>query len=261
MALPLLERAEGRAFVWASIITAYSTGRMGRLDEARTIAERGYEAHQALTEPFEWHPWTHTFFRAEALAHGGRFGEADELTTEQYQRALEEKSPEAQAWFAWQLAKTAADCGSPRTAAVHGRAAVALFRQLGQPQFESFALGALAQAEALSGDRRRRHRGVGPARRPRAAARPLLRRRPRRRPGLGHGGRPGPAGRRSCCLKEAVALGDEIGDLVGEAIARHTLARLGHAAEVVDGLATLGTSVEGRPRGRPGHARLGPGRQ
>ena len=61
---------------------------MGRLDEARTIAERGYEAHQALAEPFEWHPWTHTFFRAEALAHGGRFGEAGELTTGIRYRAL-----------------------------------------------------------------------------------------------------------------------------------------------------------------------------
>ena len=131
VALPLLERKEGRAFVWASIITAYSTARMGRLDEARTIAERGYEAHQALAEPFEWHPWTHTFFRAEALTHEGRLAEAHHLTTEQYQRALDEKSPEAQAWFAWQLAKTAADCGSPRTAAVHGRTAVAHFRQLG----------------------------------------------------------------------------------------------------------------------------------
>ena len=46
-------------------------------------------------------------------------------------------------------------------------------------------------------------------------------------------------------LKEAVVLGDEIGDLVGEAIARHTLARLGHAAETVDGLAALAGAVEG----------------
>jgi DNA-binding CsgD family transcriptional regulator len=230
--------------VWASIITAYSTARMGRLDEARTIAERGFEAHQALAEPFEWHPWTHTFFRAEALAHGGRFGEAGELTTEQYQRAVDEKSPEAQAWFAWQLAKTAADCGSPRTAAVHGRAAVALFRQLGQPQFESFALGALAQAEALSGD-------------PDAATQALARLDALGLPPVRYYGvdlvvarawamvaaRDLPAA--IVLLKEAVGLGDEIGDLVGEAIARHTLARLGHACEVVDGLAALGTSVEG----------------
>jgi DNA-binding CsgD family transcriptional regulator len=244
VALPLLERGGGRAFVWASIITAYSTARMGRLDEARAIADRGYRAHQALTEPFEWHPWTHTFFRAEALAHGGRFEEAGELTTEQYQRALDEKSPEAQAWFAWQLAKTAADRGSPRTAAVHGRAAVALFRELGQPQFESFALGALAQAEALSGD-------------PDAATEALARLDALGLPPVRYYGvdlvvarawamvaaRDLPAA--IVLLKEAVVLGDEIGDLVGEAIARHTLARLGHASEVADGLATLGPSVEG----------------
>src|SRR5207244_1631704 len=43
----------------------------------------------------------------------------------------------------------------------------------------------------------------------------------------------------------AVGLGEEIGDLVGEGIARHTLARLGHATEVVDGLNALAGSVEG----------------
>ena len=244
VALPLLERAEGRALVWASIITAYSTGRMGRLSQARAIAERGFEAHQALTEPFDWHPWTHTFFQAEALAHEGRFEEARRLTTEQYQRALDEKSPEAQAWFTWQLAKTVDDCGSARTAAVHGRAAAALFRQLGQPQFENFALASLAKAEALSGDAdaaaqvlaRLDALGLPPARYygvdlvvarawAMVAARDL------------------PAA--ILLLKEAVALGDEIGDLVGEAVARHTLARLGHAAEVADGLATLAQSVEG----------------
>jgi DNA-binding CsgD family transcriptional regulator len=244
VALPLLERGEGRAFVWASIITAYSTARMGRLDEARAIAERGYQAHQALTEPFDWHPWTHTFFRAEALTHEGRFAEARHLTTEQYQRALDEKSPEAQAWFAWQLAKTAADCGSPRTAAVHGRTAVAHFRQLGQPQFESFALGALAQAEALSGD-------AG------AAAAALARLDALGLPPVRYYGvdlvvarawamvaaRELPAA--IVLLKEAIDLGEGIGDLVGAASARHTLARLGHAAEVVDGLAALAGSVQG----------------
>ncbi|HMC52463.1 MAG TPA: helix-turn-helix transcriptional regulator, partial [Acidimicrobiales bacterium] len=244
VALPLLERREGRAFVWASIITAYSTGRMGRLAQARAIAERGYEAHRSLTEPFDWHPWTHLFFRAEALAHEGRFEEADRLTTEQYQRAVDDKSPEAQAWFAWQLGKTVADRGSPRTAAVHARTAVALFRQLGRPNFENFALGALAMAEALSGDAeaaglalaRLDALGLPPVRYygvdlvvarawAMVAARDL------------------PAA--IVLLKEAVGLGEEIGDLVGEGIARHTLARLGHATEVVDGLNALAGSVEG----------------
>jgi len=244
VALPLLERRGGRAFVWASIITAYSTGRMGRLAQARAIAERGYEAHRSLTEPFDWHPWTHLFFRAEALAHEGRFEEADRLTTEQYQRAVDDKSPEAQAWFAWQLGKTVADRGSPRTAAVHARTAVALFRQLGRPNFENFALGALAMAEALSGDAeaaglalaRLDALGLPPVRYygvdlvvarawAMVAARDL------------------PAA--IVLLKEAVGLGEEIGDLVGEGIARHTLARLGHATEVVDGLNALAGSVEG----------------
>jgi len=244
VALPLLERAGGRAFVWASIITAYSTGRMGRLAQSRAIAERGYEAHGSLTEPFDWHPWTHLFFRAEALAYEGRFDEAERLTTEQYQRAVDEKSPEAQAWFAWQLAKSVADRGSPSTAAVHARTAVALFRQLGQPNFENFALGALAMAEALSGDAE-------------AAGQALARLDALGLPPVRYYGvdlvvarawamvaaRDLPAA--IVLLKEAVGLAEEIGDLIGEGIARHTLARLGHATEVVDGLGALAGSVEG----------------
>jgi DNA-binding CsgD family transcriptional regulator len=244
VALPLLERAGGRAFVWASIITAYSTGRMGRLTEAQAIAERGYEAHRALTEPFDWHPWTHIFFRAEALAHEGRFREAEALTTEQYQRALDEKSPEAQAWFAWQLAKTVAARGWPRTAAVHARAAAALYRELGRPNFENFALGALALAEALAGN--------APAAAAALARIDALGLPPVRyygvdlvvaRAGAMVAARDLPAA--IVLLKEAIVLGDEIGDLVGEAMARHTLARLGHAAETVEGLVALAGAVEG----------------
>jgi len=243
-ALPLLERAGGRAFVWASIITAYSTGRMGRLTEARAIAERGYEAHQALTEPFDWHPWTHIFFRAEALAHEGRFTEAETLTREQYQQALDEKSPEAQAWFAWQLAKTVADRGSPRTAAVHARTAAALYRQLGRPNFENFALGALALAEALSGDAATAAAALD---RVDALGLPSVRYYAvdlvvaRAWAMVAAGDLPAAI----VLLKRAVALGEEIGDLVGEAVARHTLARLGHAAETLDGLVALASAVEG----------------
>src|SRR5205085_9810172 len=47
-------------------------------------------------------------------------------------------------------------------------------------------------------------------------------------------------------LKEAVGLGEEIGDLIGEGVARHTLARLGHATEMADGLNALAGSVEGQ---------------
>src|SRR5207248_3024185 len=88
LAESLLDRASGRAFVWASIISSHSNSRMGRLERAYQIAERGYEAHLLLKEPFDWYPWIHIFIRNEALIHGGRVDEAFHVATHHYRQAL-----------------------------------------------------------------------------------------------------------------------------------------------------------------------------
>src|SRR5581483_3753871 len=148
---PLLQRATGRALVSVTIQASWALGRSGRLTEAERVAQRGFDAYSTLTDRYDWYPWTHTFFRAEAWAHRGWLDRSYQLSSDQYEQGIRDESPEAQAWFAWQLAKTTADRGFPRTAAVHGRAAVALFRALGRPQFEHFALGSLGTALALAG--------------------------------------------------------------------------------------------------------------
>lgn len=150
-ALPLLERAGGPAYVWASQVASLSLGRSGRLREALDTAERGYLAHTELDEPVESYPWAHIFMRCEALAWAGKFGEAAGLAAEQHQRALAERSPEAQAWFAWQLARFAGERGNLHAAETHGREAVALFRQLSEPQFVCWCLADLATILALAG--------------------------------------------------------------------------------------------------------------
>src|SRR5205814_7773597 len=165
------------------------------------------------------------FARCETLAHAGRFHEAEALATEQYQRALAEQSAEAQAFFAWQLAKTVGDRGHIRTAARLAREAVGHFRALGRPTFVQNALIALATALALG-------------REPDSAAQALalfdeLELSPARWTAVDllearawTAAAADDLPRARAWLEEAAALGEEIGDLVRAAGALHGLARL-----------------------------------
>lgn len=240
---PLLERAGGRALVWASHVASLSLGRLGRISAALDAADKGYAAHIALAEPLEWYPWVHVFMRCEALAWSGRLAEAEQVATQQYHQALAERSPEAQAWFAWHLAKFAGERGNLNIAALHGREAAALFRQLSEPQFVSWCLPHLALILALSGDAQAASQtlstldslgtppghfmGVDPlqARAWTAVAAGDL-----------------PAAQR--LFGEAAELGELIGDRMGQASALHALARLGCAAEVRQPLSALATQTE-----------------
>jgi DNA-binding CsgD family transcriptional regulator len=240
----LPQTASGRAFVYASIISSNSLARLGRLEAARRTAEKAYAFQSTLTEPFDWYPWTHIFFRNEALAHEGKLIEAVSLADEQYQHALREGSPEAQAWFAWQLCKMVSDRGQPTASIQYGREAVALFNQLGWPLFEHFALIHLALAFAFAGDGD-------------AAAETL-----RRDSDLGlpedcgwlvdlhqawgwsavaGGDLPDAVAR----FRKAVEIGAKIGDLVGQSCALHALARIGYAHEASALLRDLAAQIDG----------------
>jgi DNA-binding CsgD family transcriptional regulator len=151
LAVPLLDRVQGRAFVWAAMVSAYALSRMGRFQQARTTTTRGRLAHAALSDSFDWPIWRHDFLHTEALAGEGRLTEARTASLALYRDAVDDGSVEAQAWFAWQLSRHAPDCGSPYTAANYGRLAVALFRELGRTQLEQFALVQLAAASAVAG--------------------------------------------------------------------------------------------------------------
>jgi DNA-binding CsgD family transcriptional regulator len=151
LAVPLLDRARGRALVWGSTVSAYALGRQGKLQQARATTARGRRAQEELPHPFDWPIWRHDFLHAEALAHEGCLIEAHAASLALYREAVDEESIEAQAWFAWQLSMRVPDCGSPHTAAYYARLAVALFRQLGRTQLEQFALVQLALAWAVAG--------------------------------------------------------------------------------------------------------------
>jgi DNA-binding CsgD family transcriptional regulator len=243
-AQPLLGQAGGRSLVWACINASYSLGRLGRIDEALAAADRGYTANRELKQPIEWYPWYHLFHRGEALAHAGRMAEAEALAEEQYRHGLAEKSPEAQAFFAWQLCKRVGEQGHVRSSVRHGQEAAALFHQLDRPQFVHYCLGYLAMAYALSGQPANAHdvlvhldglrlpptffMGVD-----------LLQARAWAAVSAGDA----PAGCR--LLEEAAEVGHNIGDLVGAAAALHALARLGRPKVVVSRMTELAALIEG----------------
>jgi DNA-binding CsgD family transcriptional regulator len=244
LAEPILERSSGRACVWSAIAVGYALSRVGRLRAALAAAERGHAEHLRLAEPLEWYPWIHLFVRGEALAHSGRLAAAHALATEQYERGVADRSPEAQAWFSWQLCKLVSERGFPRAAAVHGRTAVALFRQLDQPQFQHFALGHLGTALALSGE-------AAEARRALAALDALDLGRPmywacdvlHARAWVAAMNRD--PGQVAQVLGEARELAAATGDRVGECSTLHMMARLGVATDVAGPIAELASSIDG----------------
>lgn len=235
VATPLLERATGRALVWAAQVAAFALGRLGRLDQALEAAETGYRAHLMVDQPLDWYPFTHLFYRCQILSWSGRFAEADALAKEQYDLALAEHSTEAQAWFAWHYVSGIGERGDVDFSIQHGREAVALFRGLGRPQFMAFCLPYLATAFALGGrtadaiatlasldelGTRDLFMGTEPLQ-----ARAWVQ--------VAQGDLP--FARQY--LRRAADLGAETGDHVGRAAALHALARLGMAREVADELA------------------------
>jgi DNA-binding CsgD family transcriptional regulator len=244
VAEPLLRRASGRALGWVGQPASFSLARLGRLTAALEAAERSRSAQLALDRPLEWYPWMHLFFYSEALAELGRFREADEVATGQYEQALVDRSPEAQAWFAWALARRVADRGHVDTAASHAREAAALFRQLGRPFFVRGCHIHLTFALALAGNGAEAAKAL--------AALDAMGLFPsmntevdlfQARAWTAVAGGDLPEGRRY--LEEAVDLGERIGDLVGAATALHSLARLGKARQVATRLADLAGNIEG----------------
>jgi len=252
---PLLADASGRALVWACMPGSYSLARTGRISEALDAADRGYEAQSRLTEPMDWYPWMHRFYRAEALAHAGRFDEAEQLALQEYQSGVASRSVEAQAMFAWQLAKTVADRGNIDVAVRRAQMAAAIYRRLDRPQFVQFCLVYLALALALG----RRY----------AEASDVLQSIEQLgvQPGYFMGidliqarGWCAVAGgdlrSAAAIFKDAAVEGERSGDRVGAVAALHNLARIGRAQEVASQLTDLAARVEGElAPTRAAHAR------
>lgn len=244
VAVPLLDGAEGRTLVWACQVVSHSLNRLGRFEASSSATRRGHEAHMALTEPLDWYPSVHLFNRCEALAFSGHLKEAAALAREQHDEGLNQRSVETQGWFALQLTRVLVDQGRVRSAAFHGREAVALFRQLGRQLFVEFSLQYLAQALALGGRAREARdalRALDELGLPPTYYRGVDLLQTRAWVAAASGDL-----RQACQLfEEAVCTGDRIGDRVGETTALHGLARLGCAKQVADRLTERAADVSG----------------
>ena len=244
VAEPVVDRARGRALAWASIVAEYAWGRMGCIQAVFRAAALGEPAHEQLTEPIDWYPWLHDFFRCEALLFAGSLAEATAIGEHHYDAGLAEGSSEAQAFFALALAKIATEEGRLTTAAVRAREAVALFRDLGRVVFVREGLSRLTLALGLAGDAIGAAHALAEldslavppsvffgtdlvsARAWAAVAADDL-----------------PGARR--LLEEAARLGRDIGDRVGELAAIHGLARLGQSRPAAAQVQGLDGEIEG----------------
>jgi DNA-binding CsgD family transcriptional regulator/tetratricopeptide (TPR) repeat protein len=241
---PLLMQATGRALAWACMPGAYSLARMGRIEEALDAARRGHQAHGELTTPTDWYPFMYAFYAAEALNHAGRYSEAEQLATEQYQEGIRNRSLEQQSIFSWQLAKPVSDRGHIDDAVRHAQQAISIFRRLGRLRYIEFCLIYLAQAFALAarqGEARKALRdlkrlGLGPSHFMGVDLR------------LAQGWTDAAGGdlrQARGRFIEAADEGERVGDLVGALASLHAAARIGYAKEVRTRVETLAGSMEG----------------
>jgi DNA-binding CsgD family transcriptional regulator len=244
LAEPLLERAHGRALVWACIPASFSYSRIGRFDAAIEAARRGLSEHLALGESLEWYPWQHSYDEAEALALAGRLFEAEALASSEYEIAIAERSLERQALFALQLARTMLDRGRVAAAGRFAREAAAGFEQLGRPHYVSLSLSFLAMALALRGECAEAQRALG-IQESLGVASNLYQQVEAIHARAWTAVAAGEITRACQQLEEAAAIANGSGDLVGRAATLHNLARLGHAKSVTPALADLSTQIEG----------------
>ena len=240
----LAARADGEALVLACLVGAYSLARIGRLDAAIEMSERGREAQQVLDTPLARYPWWQTVTSCVALRHAGRFAEVDRVVAAHHGDALAEGSIEAQAVFALLEADGVDDRGRARSAACRVREVLATGQDLGCLVLTRHGHRAGAVALALNGEadeaaqQLRALHGQG------------------RPPGLldevdllrARGWVAAAAGdlrRARHRLERAVALSEDIGDLVGLAEALHGLARIGRARQVCNPLREVAARIDG----------------
>jgi DNA-binding CsgD family transcriptional regulator len=242
---PLLHKATGSAKVWAHFTASCSLTRMGRMTEALHWSDEGYHEHLRLERALEWYPWIHAYSRGEALSQLGRLREATALALREYETGIAEGSPERQAFFAWQSATRVAEQGGARAAVDRCREARGLFEQLGRPFFVRHCLVHLALGLALAGRPHEAVTTLGDLDSMRLPARffaysgDLLQARAWTAAAFDD------LTAARAHLHEGVGLGAATGDIIGEATALHSLARLGRAKHVAGRLSSLADRIEG----------------
>jgi DNA-binding CsgD family transcriptional regulator len=250
-ARPLLDRAAGDALVDACLVTAEALARTGGLDESLALSDRAAAAHRAFLDDTVLDdtvlgrpPWWDAVTRCTALLAAGRFDEASAVAGARHERALAERSDEAQAMFALLMASAAADRGHVRTAARRAREALAIHRLLDRPILvrRDVAVGALAHA--LAGDAGTAVELLGQLddlSLPPAPTDDVDVLHAQAWTAAAAGDLPAARGH----LEDAADRASASGDAVGEAVALHALARLGRAQQARGRLVAVAARIDG----------------
>jgi DNA-binding CsgD family transcriptional regulator len=244
VSIPLLERATGRALVWAAVMATYGFGKAGQASRAVDAAQRGAAAHRELTgTPLPWNPTVHASLRSYAVLYAGAIGEAEALATAAYEQGVAEGSAEARWDIAPALCCVCLAQGRVQQAIRWGREAVALSREHGRLIVTRVALIPLAEAQALAGEPEEATKTLAGLDALPKHVRMKEAEAIRSRAWIAVANDDLGAARR--LLHEAAEVGAEVGDYISEATALHDLARLGEAGAVVVRLEELGEQLEG----------------
>jgi len=152
LALPLLERADDRAFAHGGLAAGTALALAGRTDEAIAVADRAFAARIALGDQVQIAgPGVYLVARALALSEAGRLAEAEGTAQAGYDGAVEAQVLNGQGWFTVILGRTCLLQGRAAAAARWFREAAVLWGELVHPATR-WGFGGLAHALALSGE-------------------------------------------------------------------------------------------------------------
>jgi DNA-binding CsgD family transcriptional regulator len=256
LALPLLERAEGRGLAWASVIATGALARTGATEHALATAERGLAVAAELTgPPLPWGRSAYASVQTWALLFSGRLSEGERLARTEYDRGVAEGSSETEFVMGAILAMVNVAQGRVATAARRAREAATMARDHGRPIHVRLALVSLVEALALAGRAAEAAEAlaeldhcclpVAHILEPEAV-----------RAGAWVAVAAGDLTRAKDVLAQAAAMAAGGGDLAFEGAAWHDLARLGEPGRARARLEELAECMEGPlPAARAAHAR------
>jgi DNA-binding CsgD family transcriptional regulator len=251
----LVERAEGWAGAWGSVMATWGYAKTGQLSKALAVSEQGLETFRALSGPAP--PWGASALvavRYWALMFGGQLHEAEELALAEYRRGVSDQSVETRWYISMFLANVYVARGRLAAAIRWGREAAALGREHTRLTLLRMSLMPLAEALALTGQSEESNRvlaEIDSLHMPSIHLADDELSRVRGWTAVAEGDLV--AARK--LFREAAARAADVGDHVFELAGRHDSARVGDTAAFNDRLHELADMIEGPfGRARAAHA-------
>jgi DNA-binding CsgD family transcriptional regulator len=242
---PLLDRPASPSFHRGAYAASVALALSGALDEAIEVGSRGYEVHAAIGTAIHFLPEAQFIGPVLALCGAGRAVEARELVTQGYDSAVAAQHADVQAYFALLAGLTAVHRGRLVTAGTHFREAAAVNREINDVAGLRWALGGIALAGGMRGDRSECEAAVAELD---SAAPPPIHLHELDLVERGRAWALAAGGERTSALaglRSAARRAAEAELVVGEALLRHDVVRLGDARSELDRLGELSERIDG----------------